>query len=168
MADQAFPLNEKIIRPYARDNLSNEQTIFNYRISRARRTIENSFGILVQRWGILKTRINADVTMCEAITKACVVLHNFLQSDEESLPESQRRYCPTGLVDQEKPGGQILPGAWRKSTDLQSVRRLGSNNSTRKAQSNRDLLCSFFNSPVGSIPFQMEMVLKGSVPIPMT
>lgn len=167
VADQAFPLHEKIIRPYPGDNLSNEQKIFNYRVSRTRRTIENSFGILVQRWGILKARINADITMCKAITQACIVLHNFLQSDEETLPESERQYCPTGLVDQEKQNGEILPGAWRQGTDLRSVRRVGSNNYTRKAQSNRDLLCDYFNSPAGSIPFQIEMVMKGCVPIPM-
>lgn len=166
VGDQAFPLHEKIMRPYPGDNLSTERTIYNYRISRARRTIENTFGILVQRWGILKRRINANITMCEVITKACIVLHNYLQSDEESLPENERRYCPTGLVDQEKTNGQIVPGTWRQGTDLQSVRRLGSNNSTKKAQSNRDILCDFFNSPNGSIPFQTDMVMKGSVPIP--
>lgn len=68
--------------------------------------------------------------MCEEL---CVVLYNFLQSDEESLPKSERRYCPTGLVDQGKPDGQIFPIAWRKCIDLQSLQRLVSNNSTRKA-----------------------------------
>lgn len=165
VADQAFPLNERIMRPYPSDHLTEEQRIYNYRISRARRTIENTFGILVQRWGILKTRMATDISMCESITKACVVLHNFLQCDEESLPQNERRYCPTGFIDQEGPDGSIIAGTWRQGANLQSVRRLGSNNSTRKSQRNREKLCNYFNSPIGSLPYQQELVMKGSVPI---
>lgn len=160
MVDQAFLLHGKMIRLYARDNLSDEQTIFNNKLSKAHRTIENSFGILVRRWGILKARINSNVTVCEEVY---VVLHNFQQSDEESLPESERRYC----LDQEKPDGEFFPGAWRKCIDLQSLQRLVYNNSTRKAQSNRHMLCTFFNSPLGSKVGLFQMDMKGSVPIPM-
>lgn len=52
--------------------------IFNYRLSRARRVVENSFGIMTQKWRIFKVPINAYVTQVELIVKACVCLHNFL------------------------------------------------------------------------------------------
>ena len=46
LGDEAFPLRCDLIRPFARNALTNERHIFNYRLSRARRVVENVFGIL--------------------------------------------------------------------------------------------------------------------------
>lgn len=165
-ADAAFPLHENILKPYPGHYLGVSKNIFNYRISRGRRTIENAFGIMCQRWRQLLKPIVANVDTCEKITKACVALHNFLQCSEEDLPDVERTYCPSGYADYIDSTGNLQTGRWRnEAANRRSMTRLGSNFSTRDARNNRDKLAEYFQSREGSIPSQYVYVNKGRDPI---
>lgn len=52
ICDEAYPLLKKILKPNARKKLGEEQEIFNKTLSRERKTIGSSFGILTMKWKI--------------------------------------------------------------------------------------------------------------------
>lgn len=87
-----------------------KRATFNYRLSRARRLIENSFGILASRWRILRRAFRASEETTENIVQACVALHNFLMK-KNGL--SRTTYNPPGYIDHEDWQGNVIPGAWR-------------------------------------------------------
>ena len=104
VGDGIFALKPWLMRPYPGSNISEERSIFNYRLSRARRVIENCLGILVARWRISLSPIQASVQTVVQITQAAVCLHNYLRQTEPAI------YCPTGFVDSFDDSGNILLG----------------------------------------------------------
>ena len=74
LGDEIFPLKPWLMRPFPGNNLSEENRIYNYRHSRARRTIENTFGILAARWRIMLKPIRASVENVEKYICACLGL----------------------------------------------------------------------------------------------
>lgn len=114
VGDAAFPLQKHLLRPYPGTNLPHNEDNFNYRLSRARRVIENTFGVLAARWRILLRTINADVTLVESIVKTCVCLHNFLRQQTAA-------YIRPGYVD----SANDDDGLWRTEIhqNLASVAR---------------------------------------------
>lgn len=80
IADEAFPLSNRIIKPFGGKSLTNKQKVFNYRLSRARRTIENAFGILSMRWGCLRSEFICHPDKVKLMVAACCCLHNFLMN----------------------------------------------------------------------------------------
>ena len=80
LGDDAFGLKPNILKPFPGQHLNVEERIFNYRLLRARRLIENTFGIAASRFRIFRRPIIAKVEAVIEITKAIVALHNFLMA----------------------------------------------------------------------------------------
>lgn len=96
-----------MLRPYLGKNLTQSRRIFNYRLSRARRIVENAFGILAAQWRIYHRVIGVSPEKVDWIVKATVALHNYQRwnstpqadpaVDAEASPALQelRRSAPT-------------------------------------------------------------------------
>ena len=79
VGDDAFALRKTMMKPYSRMNMEHEERIFNYRVSRARRAVENDFGVLAQRFNIFLTKMHQKPSTSREIIKTCLVLHNLMR-----------------------------------------------------------------------------------------
>ena len=77
--DDAFGLTTYLMKLYPRTHLTLEQRIFNYRLSQMRRISENGFGILANRWRVLRVPILLALDFVTNIVLALLVLHNYLR-----------------------------------------------------------------------------------------
>lgn len=88
--DEAFRLYERIMKPYSRAQAKEdiEKTIFNYRVSRARRISENAFGLLSQIFRVfffLPIAIKPEI--CDLLIQTTCCLHNLIRDrfEEQNL-----------------------------------------------------------------------------------
>ena len=102
VADEAFPLKEYIMKPYPlKAGLDNSKRIFNYRLSRARRVVENAFGIICNRFRVLRSPMLLTPDKVESVVLCCCALHNFLRPESNiqfNESENTNDIC-NGLVD---------------------------------------------------------------------
>ncbi|XP_050313273.1 uncharacterized protein LOC126748227 [Anthonomus grandis grandis] len=78
VGDEAFPLRSDLMKPFARNQLTNERRMYNYRISRGRKSVECCFGMLSTKFGILQTPICMKTKRIDIIILAICALHNFI------------------------------------------------------------------------------------------
>ena len=102
VGDNAFSISMNLMNPFSQRKMNHNERLFNYRLSRARRVVENAFGILAHKFRILlRTLIKKPETCRKIIT--CVILHNLIRI----------RYpaCHRNLMDLEYQNLNVTPGA---------------------------------------------------------
>ncbi|XP_045493839.1 protein ALP1-like [Colias croceus] len=85
VGDNAFPLKPYIMKPYPGSQLTLKQKVFNHRLSRARRIVENAFGILVARFRVFERLIPINPDTVDKVVKACCALHNWLRKTKSNV-----------------------------------------------------------------------------------
>jgi len=151
VADEAFALKPWLMKPYPRRNMAIEQRIYNYRISRGRRVVENAFGILAARFRCLLGTMPQSPERVTKVVIAICILHNILRH--------QRGRADPAAVDREDPiTHDVIPGEWRQNErhlpDLGQAPTTG-HAAGKRAKAVRQYLQDWFNGP-GSVPWQLE------------
>jgi len=77
LGDEAFPLKPYLMKPFSRKRaVKRREKIFNYRLSRACRIVENAFGILAWRFRIFQWPMECKIETINKIIWAICSLHN--------------------------------------------------------------------------------------------
>jgi hypothetical protein len=80
-ADDAYVCSSYMLTPYPGRNIGQEKDTFNFFQSSCRIYIEQAFGILVRRWGILWRRLEMAMDRWPLVILCCMKLHNICCRD---------------------------------------------------------------------------------------
>lgn len=153
VADDAFALSSNLMKPYSAKNLGAMERIFNYRLSRARRVVENAFGILSARFRVFRSPILLGPSKTRKLTSACCALHNFL------ITRNSSKYLSATLVDRYTENGEIIDGDWRAIQHNNTWYNLPNHRSyiTEECKAIREEFSQYFANE-GEIDFQYKYI----------
>ena len=152
VGDDAFALKKWMMKPYSHRHLTVEERIFNYRLSRARRIVENAFGILANRFRVLLSTMHLDPDSATLVAMACVVLHNLLRIRNPGPQVDEDRVEQVGQPD------QAIPGAWRDPRVMEEVNAVrGPTREAKEAKQQRVYLKHYVNN-IGAVAWQRDMI----------
>lgn len=153
VGDDAFPLREYMVKPFGHRYLLHDERIFNYRCSRARRVVENAFGILANRFRCFLTTIHLPPVTVKKVAKACLCLHNIMRERYPTLQNAD--------MDKELGDGEIIPGAWRDGAVMQEMEQVERGpRENRAGKQLRIYLKHYYNSDAGRVEWQEAAINK--------
>ena len=136
VGDEAFGLHPNLMRPFGGKMLSVQKRVFNYRLTRARRFVECTFGILTNKWRIFHRPLNVSLDFATKIIQACCVLHNFVRDRDGYAFED------------------TLSVAGFQDCDAERQNQRGG----LQATNIRQKFAEYFMSEQGSLPWQMSKI----------
>ena len=119
--------------PGSQSNGDAEKTVFNYRLSRARRVLENAFGIFSQKFQVYHRTLKSLPDNVDNIVFATCILHNFIKDQNNANILTSNSIC---MVD-----------------SLGDIGRQGGN-ATQNPFIVREKFNTFFSCPSGSVSWQ--------------
>lgn len=151
IVDDAFPLETHFLKPYPGYHPQNSwQRIFNYRICRARRIIENAFGILTAVFRVLRGNMMLTPERAVNVTLAAVYIHNYLRN------RNSKFYSPPGTFDSEDSNGNVVEGEWRSDVQSPLTPLNPVTGRPNVAVDSRREITDYFLSVEGMIPWQFN------------
>lgn len=154
VGDEAFAMRPDLLKPFSRASLSNERRIHNCRLSRARRIIENTFGILASRLRVLYTVINLDVENIESVVLACCALHNFLR-------QKSVNYLPPEALDRENTNeGTTVKGDRCEPEKMHHLQRRSPEQTFKSAKNFQNYFSAAYFNGEGAVSWQDKFPLQ--------
>lgn len=145
VGDEAFPLLPYFMRPYPQRTLNNKKRIFNYRLSRGRKTVECTFGMATQKFQVLQTPIRClKLQTIIHIVKCVCILHNFVRK-HDGAP-----YVVHAVEDEHNENNM--------NHQFHQANMAPNINNRMTAYDLRDYLANYFVSQEGQIPWQWNYI----------
>ena len=135
-------MKRNLMRPHPGRDLDDERRIFNYRLSRARRVVENAFGLLAARWRVFQRRLQLHPQNADKVIQVTCVLHSYIQKTSPATAPVQDQGPPN-----RNHGSRPTSGA------IGSLQMTG-NKAAQDAVAVRAAFKNYFNSPAGAVDWQ--------------
>ena len=155
VGDDAFALTEHLMKPYTNLGQVEHERIYSYRLSRARRIVENAFGLMQLRFRVFTNSMYLKPSKVRKIVHCGIVLHNLFL---ERMPLN----AASREVDRETPDHHYIPGEWREHANvprlMHAMPASQNRNPRQHAKEIRNYLARYYTSPAGSVPWQERIV----------
>ncbi|KAJ8896498.1 hypothetical protein PR048_001842, partial [Dryococelus australis] len=138
VGDDSFPLRCDIV----------DKRIYNYRLSRTRREVENLFGLLAGHFRVFHTAINVELEHMDSIMKVCCALHNYL------MTQTRHTYPQPETFDvEEVESGTVVSGLTIGKSNMLSVQKSRLSISPMNAKQVSNESVNYFVNE-GKVPWQ--------------